>query len=101
MRIKLKANRQTGPMGSGSPTHWRIASAVGKDEDLLPRRSAAIIGAAQAQRSYSWCGYAAIIGAATQLLLVLLRSYHWCGLGAAQRFLVLPPHRISRAAYRS
>ena len=47
-------------MGSGSPTHWRIASVVGKDEDLLPRRSAAIIGAA------------------TQLLLVLLRSYSWC-----------------------
>ena len=28
------------------PTHWRIASVVVKVEDLLPRRSAAIIGAA-------------------------------------------------------
>ena len=73
MRIKLKANRQTGPMGSGSPTHWRIASAVGKDEDLLPRRSAAIIGAATTadQRAAARKGEgvrlrcsAAIIGAA-------------------------------------
>ena len=56
MRIKLKANRQTGGYGVRAPTHWRSASVVGKDEVLLPRRSAAIIGAA------------------TQLLLVLLRS---------------------------
>jgi len=33
-------------------------------------------------RSYFWCCYAAIIGAATQLSLVRLRSYHWCGYAA-------------------
>ena len=44
MCIKLKANRQTGGYGVRAPTHWRSASVVGKDEDLLPRRSAAIIG---------------------------------------------------------
>jgi len=46
MRIKLKANRQTGANGVRAPTHWRSASVVGKDEDLLSRRSPAIIGAA-------------------------------------------------------
>jgi len=51
------------------------------------RRSAAIIGAATQLflvllRSYHWCCYAAIIGAATQLSLVRLRSYHWCGYAA-------------------
>ena len=45
VRIKPTANRQTGQMGSG-PTHWRSASVVVKVKDLLPRRSAAIIGAA-------------------------------------------------------
>ena len=53
--------------------------------------------APQAQRSYYWCCYAAIIGAATQLLLVLLRSYYWCGYhgGSAGRHFA-----ISRAAVR-
>ena len=102
MRIKLTANRQTGANGVRPPTHWRSASVVGKDEDLLPRRSAAIIGAATQLllvllRSYYWCCYAAIIGAATQLLLVLLRSYYWCGYhgGSAGRHFA-----ISRAAVR-
>jgi len=43
-------------------------------------------------RSYFWCCYAAIIGAATQLSLVRLRSYHWCGyaaiIGAATQLLL-------------
>ena len=45
MRIKLTANRQTGANGVRPPTHWRSASVVVKVKDLLPRRSAAIIGA--------------------------------------------------------
>ena len=36
MRIKLKANRQTGANGVRAPTHWRSASVGGKGEDLLP-----------------------------------------------------------------
>ncbi len=46
MRIKLKGNRQTGANGVRAPTHWRRASVVLKVKDLLPRRLAAIIGAA-------------------------------------------------------
>ena len=78
MRIKLKANRQTGGYGVRAPTHWRSASVVGKDEDLLP-------GAAQPLlvllRSYYWCCYAAIIGAATtadQQGVRLRGFYYWC-----------------------
>jgi hypothetical protein len=38
-------------------------------------------------RSYYRRCYAAIIGAATQLLSALLRSYYWCGSGAATQLL--------------
>ena len=74
---------------------------IGKDEDLLPRRSAAISGAAAQLllvllRSYYWCCYAAIIGAAAQLLLVLLRSLYWCCyaaiIGAATQLLLVLYH---------
>ena len=104
MRIKLKANRQTGANGVRVP--HPLANCICGRKGRGP--------APQAQRSYYWCCYAAIIGAATQLLLVLLRSYYWCCyaaiLGAAttadqqggiQILKMCVPRRISRAAYRS
>ena len=95
MRIKLKANRQTGANGVWVPHPLAKCICGRKGRGPAP----------QAQRSYYWCCYAAIIGAATQLLLVLLRSYYWCGyaaiIGAAtQLLLVRLPRRISRAAFR-
>ena len=122
MRIKLTANRQTGQMGSGphplakcicgrkgrGPAPRRSAASIGAATQLSLvrlRRSAAIIGAAQAQRSYYWCCYAAIIGAATQLSLVLLRSYYWCCyaaiIGAATQLLLCATILILSSCARS
>ena len=83
VRIKLTANRQTG--ANGVRAH-PLAKCICGSEGQGP--------APQAQRSYYWCCYAAIIGAAPQLFLVLLPRDQQ---GGIQILKMCVPRRISRA----